>query len=225
MPPPACSGDRSVCSAHPAMARVRALPPEQLVAELPDAEHGPAGQPQRPRGVQRAQQPDPRLDRRERPQDGVQQVGRDAVPVVVRLPPAVPVAGRELLHGGGGGVHVAVQAYGPAVREQMGQYSRGVPPRQAQVQPGQHRGGESQRVERAEQVAEVAGGGDVPGPHGATRLPGRLQDPDGPPGVGEQVGGHQAVVPGPDDDRIHGVHGRTVPRLRPFSRIGGGHMN
>ena len=206
---PASSGDRSVCSAQPAISDRRALTGEHLRAEPARREHQPPGQPQRAGDPRRAHERQAAAHRRERREQRVQQRGREPAPFGVRPQPPLAVGRGEGLHGRRRDPGVAVEHRGATVGQEVGEHVRRVPPAQpvrAEVEGAQHRGREAQRVLRAEQVVEIAGRGDLGRPYGPAGRAGRLQHDDVPARVGQLVRGDEAVVPGPDDHCVGDLH-------------------
>ncbi len=196
-----------------------ALAAELLLPQPAHRQHQGAGQPQSARPAQPQRQPGARADRRERGEQGVQQIGSDAFPHGGQLAPGVPVAVGEGVQGGGGVVDVAAQHGAPAVAARVGQYAGRVRPAQPvtlQFQAGDDRRGGGQRVEGAEQVVDEVGVHVPVVPDGTAGFVLLLQDLHAPAGVGEQIGGDQAVGARADH---HGVrHDRLLVRrvARPF---------
>jgi hypothetical protein len=154
--------------------------------------------------------------RRKRREQRVDKVRTYPVPGGDLLKPACAVAGRELLDGGGGHPGVAVEERGGVVAEDMCQHMGRVPPAQAvicQVQVAHDGADRDERVERAAPVVDEPRRGGRRGVDRTTRVAAGLEDHHRPSGVSQHVGGHQAVMAGPDDHRIYrDGHGTPVPR-------------
>jgi hypothetical protein len=195
----------------------RALPAEPLLGEAADGQQREAREPQQPGGTERGRQPRRAAQRRERPQQRVQERPAGRLPVRVELTPGRAVAGREALERGRGLVEVGRDRGTAAVRLRMGDGQRRAAPAQPVLlelerPDGRRRDGE--RVERAEQVAGEAGLGQLAALDGAARRVGRLEHEHAPAAVGQHVGGHQPVGTGADDDGVEiGGHGQVATRF------------
>lgn len=145
---------------------------------------GSAGHPQGPG------QPDCWADRWKRPEQRLQQMRFDPPPLRHHGAKRRPVRFCEAADRGGGAVEVAGEHRATSIGQDMGQHIRRVGPSQAvglQIQARDDGRGCGQRVERAEQVRDVTGGGDRAGTGGAADMFGRLAHDDIPPGIGQQV--------------------------------------
>ncbi len=94
----------------------------------------------------------------------------------------------------------------------MGQHQRRTAPAQAvplELEPPEDGRRHPQRIEGAEAVVDEARHRQLPAADGAAGVGLRVEDHHAPPGVGQEVGGHEAVGPGADDDGL----GVAVRRL------------
>jgi len=193
----------------------RPLPRELLLGQALHRQHPEAGEARHPGRAEPGGEAGSGPDRRERRQEGVEQRPADPSPQAVEAPPGVAVAGGKGGEGGGGLVEVGREHRAAPVRQRVGQRQRRAAPAEAvalELQPGEDGRRRPERVEGAEPVVEEAGERQLAAADGAAGVGLRFEDHDAPPGVGQQVGGHEAVGPGPDDNRV-GVagHGAVLP--------------
>ena len=152
---------------------------------------------------------------RERGHQPADEVVADRVPPRAELQPGLAVAGVLGVETLRGALAVPVQQSPRTVRGGVPEHRGGVPPPQPVVletEAPDRRGGQRQRVERAERVVHVVRVHVARAPHRSADLRLRLQHQHGPAGVEQMVGGDQAVRPRADD---HRVVRRAVGAARP----------
>ena len=200
------SGVRSACSAQPAKSSDALSPANSSSVNRRSGISGQPGEVAQPGGPGGAGQPQAAADGWERREQRRQERRTDARPVLVDPLPRRTVAGcAELEVGRRWSAEVPAEDGRRAVGQRVGQDVGGVGPGQPvglEVQRRDDRRRRGQRVERAEEVVAEAGRGDLAGPHGAARLGVRLEHDHVPALVGEDVGGHQPVGAGTDDDGV-----------------------
>ncbi len=166
--------------------------------------------------AQRRQRPQTVPDRRERRQQGADDVLPHVVPLLAQPQPRLAVAGVQAVQPGGRLVTVPVEHRPGAVREGMSQHRRRVPPGQpVLLQPERldRRGDRGQGVEGAEGVVHEGGIELAVAADRSADVRLRLEDEDRPARVDEDVRGHQSVGSGADDHRVP-AHD-PVPLRRP----------
>ena len=167
---------------------------------------------QRVADAELTQQSEGGTHRREGPEQRRDQIVAQPLELRDQPAPRRSVAGRERVERLGSDVDVPRQGDDSAVTDWVSDDQRCMCPAQAppvEPEPSDDRRGSGEWVERAEQVVAETGCGDLGRPDCATGLLSRLDDDDGPAGVGQHVGRDQAVRPGPDH---HGVgHAAGLP--------------
>jgi hypothetical protein len=194
---------------------------ELLLGVAPHRLQRKPGEPQPVGDPERAREPEPVAHRREWAEQRRDQPRGQPFPAGVHPPPRLAVPGDEGVQCRRGLVEVTREHRAPPVGQRMREHQRRVRPAQPErreVQPLQHRRGGTERIERAEQVADEPWGRQ-PG-HAADRAAGirlRLEDDDLPTRVGEQVPGDQPIAAGADDDRVDGLGSSHLAPLPPRS--------
>ncbi len=139
----------------------------------------------------------------------VEQRVADALELAVQPAPRVTVTRGELLERRRGLVELGRQHRAPTVGGGVRERERSPAPAQPvrlQLQ-GAHDGRrDAERVERAAEVVDEAGVGELGAAHRAARLGLRLEHEHPPSRVGETVRGDQPVRTGADDDGVDVVH-------------------
>ncbi len=195
----------------------RGVAAEPVRAELGSGGEQLADPGQHVTASQRPHHPGSVAQRREGSQQRAQQRRTDPVPPGAQLQPRLAVAGVHPVVLRRRVVTIAQHHRPPTVGEGVAQRRRWVAPAQAvtlEVQGTQHGGGRGEGVERAEGVVHEAVDELAVAAHRTAHLVLLLGQQHRPPGVGQQVGGHQTVRAGTDD---HGVVGRAHRAARrPF---------
>ena len=148
-----------------------------------------------------------------RAEQRVDERAADPVEARVQVPPRVPVTRRERVEARGGDVDVARQDACGTTDQRVGEDGRRIRPPQPvglEAEPPHRRRHDRERIERAKQIVSEAGRGDLGGADRAARLAVGLEHQHVPAGIGEDIGGDEAVRPCADDDRIGIVHVRHV---------------
>ena len=145
--------------------------------------------------------------RREGGEQPLDQRVADVVPLVAQPQPGVAVTRVSNLHRGGRDLPVPVEQRPLPVRGGVPEHGGGVPPAQPvllEAKGAQRRRGHGEGVEGARRVVDEVRVHRTGAVHRPADLGRGLEHEDRPAGVGEQVGGDEAVRARADDDGVDG---------------------